>query len=89
MTLEEDLKKIALESYYMTPTMVKFLLIENLTMKTLLHAKGLITPEEFHEYRAKAAEVLDGRAEVQLKDHLKGMMECQQNTKPAEQNGRL
>ena len=76
MTLnKDDLYKVASDSYYMRPGMVKFLLVENLALKTLLHDKGLYTPEEFGEYQKQAAETLEVRAKQQMAEHLKLMME--------------
>ena len=75
MTLNKaDLYKVASDSYYMKPEMVKFLLIENLTLKTLLHEKGLITPEEFAEANKRAEEILEAKAKQQMTEHLKNMM---------------
>lgn len=74
MNIEQGIKNIIAESHYMTPDMIKFLLIENLTLKTILHEKGLMTLEEFNAQRAKAAEILDERFEAYLKQHLKKMV---------------
>lgn len=76
MTLnKDDLYKVASDAYYLRPEMVKFLLVENLALKTLLHEKGLYTPEEFREYQKQAAETLEVRAKQQMAEHLKLMME--------------
>jgi uncharacterized protein HemY len=76
MTLnKDDLYKVASDAYYMRPEMVKFLLVENLALKTLLHDKGFYTPEEFRKYQEQAAETLDDRAKHQMAEHLKQMME--------------
>ena len=77
------MKKLAADSYYMNPDMIKFLLIENLTLKTLLHEKGLITPEEFKECREKAASILEHKAQEQLGAHLKAMMPSHQDVDAA------
>lgn len=73
MSVEQDLKKMAQESYYMTPEMIKFLLVENLALKTLLHEKGVLDPNEFREQRQKAQEILEAKAEEQLKNHLRNL----------------
>jgi len=72
---KDDLYKVASDAYYLRPEMVKFLLVENLALKTLLHDKGLYTPEEFREYQKQAAETLEVRAKQQMAEHLKLMME--------------
>jgi len=59
MSIEQDLKNIALEALYMKPEMIQFLLVENLALKTLLHDKQIISPEEFKRYKEKAAEILE------------------------------
>ena len=74
MSLEQDLQKIAHEAYFLNPDMVKFLLVENLALKTLLSDKGLITPEEYKEAQVKAAEILEVRTKEQLKEHVKRLM---------------
>ena len=74
MGVQEDIKKIAMDSYYMNPDMIKFLLVENLTLKTLLHEKGLVTPEEFKKLRENAARILQQKSEEQLGVYLKSIM---------------
>jgi hypothetical protein len=75
MALEQHLQKIAHEAYFLNPDMVKFLLIENLALKTLLHDKGLFTSEEYKEAQVKAAEILEARTKEQLKEHVKRLMD--------------
>lgn len=53
-------------AYYMNPDMVRFLLIENLALKTLLHKKGLMLPEEHQECHQEAAEILDTKVAAQI-----------------------
>ena len=74
MINKEDICKVASDSYYMKPDMVKFLLIENLALKTLLHEKGLITPEEYVDAQKRAKEILEERAKQQMNEHLKMML---------------
>jgi hypothetical protein len=73
--LEEELEGVANDAYYMSPSMIKFLLVENLALKTLLHEKGVLTPEEYREHQQKAAEILEVKTKQELKDHLKKMAE--------------
>ncbi len=79
---KDDFYKVASDAYYLRPDMVKFLLIENLALKTLLHDKGLYTPEEFREYQQQAAETLESRAKQQMAEHLKQMMESGEKDGP-------
>ncbi len=71
MNLSHDLKRIAAEAYFVTPAMIRFLLIENLALKNLLHEKGLMTPEEYAEHQKKATEILDAKVDEQLKEYIK------------------
>ena len=74
-SLEAELEGVANDAYYMSPSMIKFLLVENLALKTLLHEKGILSPEEFREHQRKAADVLDAKTKEELKGHLKKMAE--------------
>jgi hypothetical protein len=71
---KQDILKIAAQTYYVNPDMVKFLLIENLALKTLLHEKGLITPEEYQACQDRAAEILELKERSQMIRHLQSMM---------------
>lgn len=62
----ERFDKIANKTYYLNADMVRFLLVENLALKMLLHEKGLINPEEYRESQAAAAKVLDAKADEQI-----------------------
>jgi hypothetical protein len=70
MSIQEDLQQIALKTLYMKPEVVEFLLIENLALKTLLHEKGLFTPEEFKECQEKAK----ARVQSQMEEVVKGQL---------------
>lgn len=72
---KDDICKVASDSYYINADMIKFLLIENLSLKSLLHDKGICTPDEFKEYHKQAAETLEVKANKQMIEHLKIMME--------------
>ena len=73
--LQKELEGVANDAYYMNPSMIKFLLVENLAIKTLLYEKGLLTPEEYREHQQKAAKTLDDKTKDELKMHLKKMAE--------------
>ena len=75
MNLKEDLQKVALEALYMKPEMIRFLLVENLTLKTILHEKGLITPEEFKAHQEKATAILQSQMDEMVKIQLSKISE--------------
>lgn len=54
-----DINKHARENYLKQPNLVEFLLAENLALKSLLHDKGLLTPEEFKEHKSRSQAILN------------------------------
>lgn len=64
--MTDQIERLANESYFMTSDMIRFLLIENLALKTLLHKKGIIEPEEFKQFQLDAAKILDTRVQDQI-----------------------
>lgn len=62
--MKVDLKKM----YFLNADMVEFLLTENLALKTLLHEKGLMTPEEFKKHRTLAEQILSAKVEKQMEE---------------------
>ena len=75
----EDLERIATDAYFMKADRVKFLLVENLALKSLLHEKGLIKSEEYKEHQKKAAEVLEKTTKSQIVEHLRQMLVRSEN----------
>lgn len=71
---KEDIQDVAAHAYYVNPQMIRFLVIENLALKSILHEKGLISPEEFLEHKNRATELLDERANQQMLDQMKEML---------------
>lgn len=63
---QKHLYKIASDAYYRKPEMVRFVLIENLALKSLLLEKGMITLEEFQKAREFAKNTLDIEVRRQL-----------------------
>lgn len=57
-----------LVNYYRNPDLVRFLLIENLALKMLLHDSKLIKAEDFAQYQRAAAEVLDAKVAAQMEE---------------------
>lgn len=72
---KSDVTNLAANAYYVNAKMIKFLLVENLALKTLLHNKGLITPEEYKDYQKQASEILTMKEQQQMLEHLKSIME--------------
>ena len=66
MFKKQDILKVISDGYYLNPEMVKFLLIENLTLKTLLSEKGLFTAEEFQDCKNKVSEFFEEKAKTQM-----------------------
>ncbi len=63
--------KLAKSSYYINPEMIRFLVIENLTLKVLLAEKGIFTPEEFKKAHESAAETVNAKVDAQLQEWMK------------------
>jgi hypothetical protein len=53
--------KVAREKFFWQTEMIQFLLAENLALKSLLHEKGLLTPDEFAEHKKRAELVLKAK----------------------------
>lgn len=71
--IEQELMVVATEALYMKPEMIKFLLVENLALKSLLHEKELITPEEFAEQKKKAAVMIEAAMKTKIGQQLKSV----------------
>ena len=63
---KSEIMQAAQHAYYVSASMIKFLLVENLALKTLLHQKGLITPEEYKTYQEQAGDILSMKEEKQM-----------------------
>lgn len=63
-----DINNLAKESYYMNANMIEFLIKENLALKSLLHEKGIINPEEFKKHQTEASDLVDKRVSDQIED---------------------
>ena len=70
-----DILKAASNAYYLNASMIKFLLVENLALKTLLHEKGLITPDEYKKYQEHAGAILAMKEESQMLEYFKKVLE--------------
>ena len=63
---KKEILEVVSEGYYLNPKMIKFLLVENLALKTMLHEKGLLDPEEYQVCQNKAAEILEQKAQSEI-----------------------
>ena len=72
---KEKLMKMASSAYYLNSNMIKFLLIENLALKNLLHEKGLITVEEYQQSKKIADDILTSKEQEQILNYFKSVME--------------
>lgn len=79
---KEKLVKFIRDAYYLNPDMIRFLLVENLALKTLLHEKGLFTPEEYKEHQQKALVMLEQKSREQMAENLKKMIETTPTDSP-------
>lgn len=70
-----DILKAASNAYYVNANMIKFLLVENLALKTLLHEKGLITPDEYKKYQEGAGAILAMKEESQMMAYFQKVLE--------------
>lgn len=72
---KSDILKAASNAYYVNASMIKFLLVENLALKTLLHEKGLITPDEYKKYQEHAGAILAMKEEGQMLAYFQKILE--------------
>lgn len=61
-----SVEKMAEDAFFRQPSMIKFLLAENLALKNILHQKGLMTPEEFKQHQQAAEQILTSKMKSQL-----------------------
>ena len=59
-----------MDGYYSDPKMVKFLMAENLALKTYLHEKGILDPEEFAEKKKECLQILEKQVSKDVKELL-------------------
>lgn len=61
-----SVETIARNNFFQQPDMVRFLLSENLALKSLLYEKGMLTPEEFKTHRDKADAMLESKVDTYI-----------------------
>jgi hypothetical protein len=66
MNLNPD--KIAKDAYYINAEIIRFLMIENLALKALLHDKGIISPEDYKKRQKDATEMVDLKVNNQIEE---------------------
>lgn len=66
--MKDQIDKLAKESYYLNPDMIRFLLIENLALKALLHEKGLIDPDVYKKFQEESGQVIDKKVFDQIEE---------------------
>jgi len=76
---KEDILKVAQDSYFITADMIKFLLVENLALKTMLHDKGIIDADEFKECKEKAARILEEKTGAQITEQFQRLLSGDQS----------
>lgn len=59
------------QAYYLNTKMIKFLLVENLTLKMLLNDSGLLDPKKFEEVKKTASEILELKSKAQFEEYKK------------------
>lgn len=69
--IEQQLFQIANEAVYVKADVIRFLLVENLALKTLLHEKGLITVEEHKRHKEQATKLLEDSMKEKVKTELR------------------
>ena len=74
-SIEQQLLRVAAETVYVRAEMIKFLLAENLALKSLLHEKGILTPEEFETHKKKAVETLELSMKSNIAQELRRVIE--------------
>lgn len=67
-TTETKIDKLARETYFRQPDMIEFLLAENLALKSILHEKGVITPEEFAAHKQTAFKILSSKVDRHIEE---------------------
>lgn len=58
-----SVEKVAKDQFFLQSEMVRFLVAENLAMKSLLHEKGVLTPEEFKAHKERAEVMLNAKVD--------------------------
>lgn len=55
----DDLKNAIEHEYYLNKNMIRFLLIENLTLKKILFDKGFVKKEEYEQSKRESERMID------------------------------
>jgi hypothetical protein len=57
---------IVKEYYYVNSNMIKFLIVENLALKSLLYEKGIIDINEYKKHQKQANDLVENKAKDQI-----------------------
>jgi len=68
MPTKITIEKLAKDNFFQQTEMIQFLVAENLALKTLLHEKGLLTPEEFNICKEKAEAMLKEKVDKHIEE---------------------
>lgn len=74
-SIEQQLYNVASEAVYLKSDVIKFLLTENLALKSLLHEKGVLTPEEFQKHKLQAVQILESSMKGKIAQALRQTIE--------------
>lgn len=66
-----DTEKLVKDSYYINSNVIEFLIIENLALKSLLHEKGIVDPDEYKKHQIQATKLVEKRVSDQIEQYKK------------------
>lgn len=71
---KHELTKVAEHGYFVNSDMIKFLLAENIAIKTLLCEKGIVSPDELAEAKQNAVNLLEQKTKTEVTRRLAEML---------------
>lgn len=63
-----DIDALVKEAYYVNANMIEFLLKENLALKSLLHEKGIIDPNDYKKHQTQASDLVNKRVNSEIEE---------------------
>jgi hypothetical protein len=84
-----SIERLAKEKFFWTTDMMQFLLAENLALKSLLHEKGVLTPEEFAKHKELAEGILKAKVDAHIEEWKAANPEVVRRFEQAEEEARL
>lgn len=64
--MKKNVDDLFKESYYLNENVIRFLMIENLALKAILHEKGLLDPDQYKKFQTEASKLVDDRVATQI-----------------------